>query len=525
LNPFDTNGLFKPVATGGGGLRQRAVRGAGVTVLSGGLTLSIQIFATVVLARLLTPKDFGLVTMVTTFSLLLMNFGLNGFTEAVVQREEMDQVLASNLFWINLSGGLLLATGFAAAGSSLAWFYRDPQVARVAAVMSMTIFLTSASVLHLALLKRAMCFHLVSANDIVARAVSVVMSILLGFAGWGYWALVAGAIALAMSTCVGAWILCRWVPNLPRRGVADMRPLVRFAISAYARFSVGYFTNNLDNILIGWRLGPTPLGFYKKAYDLFVLPTSQLSSPLTIVAVSALSRLQRDSIRYKRYLVGALGVMAFVGMGIGADLTLVGKDLIFVLLGPKWGESGRIFTFFGPGIGITLLYGTHQWIHLSIGRADRWLRWGMVDLSVTALFLLVGLRWGPVGIALAWVASSWTITLPALWYAGRPINFGVAPVLAAVWKYIVASLLAGCASAALIGHLPSLVVASGSFWAFARIGVTSVLFGVLYLGVVILLHRGYAPLTQLAGLLREMVSRERSSPAIVATLTSAEETI
>jgi PST family polysaccharide transporter len=517
--------LFKPAATGAGGLRQLAVRGAGVTVLSGGLTLSIQIVATMVLARLLTPKDFGLVTMVTTFSLLLMNFGLNGFTEAVVQREAIDNVLASNLFWINLSGGLLLTTGFAVAGSLLAWFYNDALVARVAAVMSITIFLTSASVLHLALLKRAMCFPLVSANDIVARTVSVVVSILLGLAGWGYWALVAGAIALAASTCIGAWILCRWVPHLPRRGVVDIRPSVRFAISTYARFSIGYFTNNLDNILIGWRLGPAALGFYKKAYDLFVLPTSQLSSPLTIVAVSALSRLQSDSIRYRRYLIGALGVMAFVGMGIGADLTLVGKDLIFVLLGPKWGESGRIFTFFGPGIGITLLYGTHQWIHLSIGRADRWLRWGMVDLAVTALFLLVGLRWGPVGIALAWVASSWIITLPALWYAGRPINFGVSPVLAAVWKYIVASLIAGCASAVLIRQMPYLLAASGSFWAFARLGVTSVLFGVLYLGVVILLHRGCAPLSHLAGLLRVMVSRDNSSPALGTTLTSAEDTI
>src|SRR5580700_8763831 len=98
--------------------------------------------ATIVLARLLTPSDFGLVAMVTTFSLLLVNFGLNGFTEAVLQREEMDEDLASTLFWINLGAGVLLTLGFAAAGSLLARFYGDPRVAHVAIGISATILIS-----------------------------------------------------------------------------------------------------------------------------------------------------------------------------------------------------------------------------------------------------------------------------------------------------------------------------------------------------------------------------------------------
>ena len=98
-------------------------------MLSSGLGLALQIIATVVLSRLLLPKDFGLVAMVTSFSLLLMNFGLNGFTEAVIQWEDLDHSLASNLFWISLGMGLLLTIGFAAAGSLLARFYGDPLVA------------------------------------------------------------------------------------------------------------------------------------------------------------------------------------------------------------------------------------------------------------------------------------------------------------------------------------------------------------------------------------------------------------
>jgi O-antigen/teichoic acid export membrane protein len=507
MRPFDASGAFRPsIPESGHGLRKAAVRSAGVTLLSGGVGLVIQVAAITVLARLLTPADFGLVTMVTTFSLLFVNFGLNGITEAIIQREEIDHALASNLFWINVGGSLLLTIGFAGAGSLLARLYRDPRITGVTEALALTIFLTGLSVLHLALLKRDMRFKVVSGNDMLARAVAVVVSILLGWAGWGYWALVAGAVALPASTCIGAWVLCWWLPGLPRRAPGT-GPMVRFAISTYGRFTTGYFTNNLDNFLVGWRLGATPLGFYKKAYDLFVLPSGQLSTGMTIVAVSALSRLQRDLAQYKRYFLSALGVMAFVGMGLSGDLTLVGKDLILVLLGPKWGESGRIFTLFGPGIGFMLLYCTHIWIHLSIGRADRWFRWGLVDLVVTTVFLFVGLHWHAEGIAVAWVASYWIITLPALWYAGQPIQLGISSVIAVIWKYVLASLVAGYATLLIAHAVPSLGAGSGSPWAFGRLAAVSTLFVSLYLGAVIALHRGCAPLYQLGRLFLEMASR------------------
>jgi len=519
LKPFDANGAFGPSADVGTELRRLAVRGAGVTLFSQGVLFAIQMIATVVLARLLTPADFGLVTMVTTFSLLLMNFGLNGFTEAILQREEINHALVSNLFWINVGAGLLIALGFSAAGSLLARFYGEPRVTLVTVGMSVTVFVNSTSVQHLALLKRAMRFSVVSVNDIVARAVSVLVSVVLGLAGWGYWALVAGAVALPLVTSIGAWSFCRWVPSLPRRtpGTASM---VRFAMNTYGNFSVNYFARNMDNLLVGWRFNVQSLGFYKKAYDLFALSASQLVSPLTVVAVSALSRLKQDPIRYSRYFLSSLAVVAFVGMGAGGDLTLVGKDVIRLLLGPAWGPAGRIFTFFGPGIGVMLLYGTHGWIHLSIGRADRWFRWGIVEFIVTGLLFLLGLRWGAAGIAMAWSASFWILTIPALWYAGRPICLGIAPVLAVLWKYVLASALAGCASTVIIPRLPSLAGASGSVGAATRILTTSMLFGSMYLGGVILLHRGCAPLYQFAGLLREMAPWHRFlrlSPTIVAT--------
>jgi len=474
-----------------------------MTVFSGGFALAIQVVATVVLARLLTPRDFGLVAMVTTFSLLLTNFGINGITEALVQREQINVGHANNLFWINLCGGLLLTGGFAAAGSVLAKFYGEALVAPIAAGVSVSIFLSSASVIHLALLKRAMMFSAVAKNDIAAKAVSVLVSILFGWAGWGYWALVMGVCAQPLSTAIGAWALCQWAPGRPR-SASGTGTMLKFAMYTYGRFSVNYFARNADNVLVGWRFGAPSLGFYKKAYDLFSLSAAQLVASTSVVAVSALSRVKDDSERYRRYLLGAIAVMAFLGMGIAGDLTLTGKDLIRVLLGPNWGEAGQIFTFFAPGIGIMLVYGTHGWIHLSIGRADRWFRWGIVEWTVTILLFLVALPWGPQGIAVAWCVSFWTLTIPAMWYAGRPIGLGVAPVLDVVWRYIVAALVAGLVCDLIFSRMVSLSGAPGAFGAMERIVLVSIAFFGFYLGMIVLLYRGFSPLRRLVNLLREM---------------------
>jgi PST family polysaccharide transporter len=474
-----------------------------MTVFSGGFALAIQVVATVALARLLTPRDFGLVAMVTTFSLLLSNFGVNGITEAMVQREQIDHAHASNLFWVNLCGGVMLTGGFAAAGSLLAKFYHEPLVAPIAAGVSVSIFLSSISVIHQALLKRAMLFSALAKNDIAARVVSVVVSIFFGWAGWGYWALVLGACALPLSTSLGAFVLCRWMPGLPRKAEGT-GAMLKFATYTYGRFSVNYFARNADNVLVGWRFGAPSLGFYKKAYDLFSLSAAQLVASTSVVAVSALSRVRSDEAQYRRYLLGAIAVMAFLGMGIAGDLTLTGSDLIRILLGPNWGEAGRIFTFFAPGIGIMLVYGTHGWIHLSIGRADRWFRWGIVEWTVTILLFLVALPWGPQGIAVAWGISFWTLTIPAMWYAGKPIGLGVAPVILVVWRYIVASLLAGLVCYVALSRLPFLTVMPGVAGAVERVVLVSIAFTGLYLGTIVVLYRGFSPLQRLTGLLHEM---------------------
>src|SRR5580693_7853308 len=135
LIPFDAVGSFHPVAKDRE-LKRLAVRGAAATLSAAALSLPLRMVSTIVLARMLMPADFGVVAMVTTFSLLLQSFGTSGFSEAVIQRKEMNRYLASNLFWITCAIGLLLTIGFALSGPLLARFFRDPLIARVAVATS-----------------------------------------------------------------------------------------------------------------------------------------------------------------------------------------------------------------------------------------------------------------------------------------------------------------------------------------------------------------------------------------------------
>ena len=503
MKPFDAAGNFHPIATGEG-LRRSAVRGAGIAIAGQGANFAVQIGSVMILARLLTPADFGIVTMVTTFSLLFRSFGMNGFMELIMQREELTDSLASNLFWIELGMGAILTLAFASSGHLLALFYHDLAVARVTEGMSLTIGIGCVGWIHMGLLQRAMQFRSTAIINFVGQVTLVIASIALAIAGWHYWALVWGIVTQSVVVAAGAWLMCRWIPRRPR-SVAGTGSGLKFAMSVYSHFAFSYSTRNTDNLLVGWRFGAQSLGFYKKAYDLFVLPETQLLAPLSAVVVSTLSRVNGNREQFQRYFLRTIEVLALVGMGVGADFALVGKDLIRFLLGPGWEEAGRIFALFGPGIGVMLLYYTHGWVHLSIGRPERWFRWGLMEFVCTATLFLLALRWGPSGIALAWTFSFFLLMFPGFWYAGKPIGLGIGPIFAVIWKFFAASFVAGLGTALIVGALPPLAMTLGTTGAFVRMVSVSLLFFGLYFVGVIALHRGLKPINETVSLLRDLL--------------------
>jgi len=490
------------------GLRTRALRGASFTVIGQGTSFIIETAGTIMLARLLTPHDFGLVTMVVSLSLLLQSFGVNGFVEAVVQSKQIDHKQISTLFWINASLSFLFMLVFIASAPVIVWFYKEPLLKPIAAGMAVSIFFGGLSNQHMSLLTRNMYFIRITSAEVTARLISISTAIALAWWGWGYWALVAKWVLLPMMITLGVWIMCGWRPGLPARGTG-VRPLLKFAFHTYGNFIMSYFRRNVDKILVGRFFGTQLLGYYDRAYHLSNMVPIQILSPLNSVSVATFSRLSDEPQKYRYHYLTVISVLAFIGMPISAVLTLNSHDIILLLLGPQWGKTGQIFSIFGLSIGVAIIYITHGWLHLSLGTPHRWFRWSVVEFIVTILCFAIGLKFGVVGIAVAFTASFYILIGPALWYAGKTIGLTFSSILSTAWKYFVSALVAGLLSWFL---LFSFELSSDIFLPLAipwRVAISSSIFTVLYLSLVIVTFGSLKPFLLFISMVREIIQRKR----------------
>ena len=492
-------------------LREKAIHGAGAVVFARVSTYAVQLIGAIILARILTPSDFGLVAMITIITNILVEFGLLRLNGAVIQAEHISHSQVSTLFWINVLLCLGLTLLLVALAPVVARFYDEPRLTSITMIISVGFIFNGLSLQHIALLQRNMLFGRFAVIQIAAVITRDIIAIVMALNGWGYWALVTRYVLLQVGIAIGSWLLCGWRPGWPIKH-SGVGPLVRFGINSLGNYSTDYVNRSLDKLLIGWRLGAQSLGFYDRAYQLFVMPASQLTGPLTTVAMATLSRLRDNPERYRNYYLNAVSAVAFVGMAISLFLFLIGKDIVLLLLGPRWETAGEIFSIFGPAIGIMLIYRTHGWLHLSLGRADRFFRWGIIAMIVTAISFVSGLPFGAKGVAAAYSLSFYILIGPGLWYAGRPVHIRFRIILSVIWRYFVAATMA-CIT--YWSFLYALSCASGNYADFdiiKRIVFSSAILILLYLFFVIILHWSLKPITQFLSILREMLPRPLFSP-------------
>jgi len=485
------------------GLKKRAVRGAGALVLSTMSSHLIRMISIIILARLITPDDFGLVAMVTSISGFLLIFSRLGLTDATVQHPEINHKQISTLFWINAAFGIALMLLLMGISPFIAWLYGKPELILITIVLSVSFIFPGIRTQHMALLKRNMQFYKHAANEIVGTIISVIVAVIAGLLGLGYWALIARRLAYQIAATIGAWILCKWRPGAFAFGTG-VRPMLKFGMNILGNYTVNYLSRSLDKALVGWQNGAQALGYYSNAYNLFAAPVTQLTMPLTNVAVSTLSRLYDEPEKYRRYYLKALSMLAFIGMPMSGFLTFMSHDVILLLLGPQWTNAAEIFSIFGFGIGIQILYSTHGWLHVSLGRTDRWFRWGIFASIITIVSFLIGLPFGPLGIAIAYTAVFHILIGPGLWYAGKQINLKLHSVFSAIWKYYLSAVGSGLLCWYILYSLSPTSNIFAELNIIIRLSSSFILCVSLYLILIIALHQNTKPISQFIRLLRDM---------------------
>lgn len=421
--PVDPNERFFATDHLREGLSSRSARGGVVTIASQGTKFALQMISTTILARILTPSDFGLVAMVATFTGLVGLFKDMGLSMATVQKAKITQGEVSALFWTNVLLSLAVGAGAALLAPAVSTFYDKPELVAICFATAGALVLDGLGNQHIALIRRQMRFDVLAKIQVAAMICAITASISLALSGAGYWALVALKLTEGATTTILSIAYCPWRPGKPNFGKETLG-LLKFG-GQFTVFSfVNYFTRNADNFLIGRYLGAAALGLYSKAYALVLLPMQQINGPIAAVAVPALSRLQDDTEALKAYFLRMVQVIAYLSMPPIVLLGILAEETVLLLLGDQWIESAIIFQIFAIAVVAQSIANTNGWLLTALGQTGRLLKLGSVSSTCTVLAFVIGLQWGIRGVATAATINGLLIVIPAAryTYAKSPIR-------------------------------------------------------------------------------------------------------
>ena len=446
-------------------LKGRSVRGGAVTMVTQACKFGLSLGSNVLLARLLTPHDYGLIGMVTAVIGLVALFKDMGLSIATVQKAEINHKQVSTLFWVNVAASVAIMLLTMALAPAIAWLYREPRLVGITLVLASAFIFGGLTVQHQALLNRQMRFTALAFIDITSVALGVAAAVVMAWCGFGYWALVSMQVVTAIANAICVWRICGWRPGPPVKD-SGVRSLLAFGGNLTGFSFVNYFARNLDNVLIGWCWGAQQLGLYAKAYQLLLLPIQQMNAPIAAVAIPSLSRLQNDPQQFRHYYLKALALLTFFATPVAILLIVLSEEIIELFLGSQWREAGIIFRLLGISALVQPICNTTGWLYLSTGRTDRMFCWGLYASTLIEMSFFIGLPYGGRGVAFCYAIAMLLLTGPCLYYATRGISITMLDLLHAVKHTFLASLLAGVAA---FGVKIVAVASSVPVWATATI--------------------------------------------------------
>ncbi|MFP7754056.1 lipopolysaccharide biosynthesis protein [Thermodesulfobacteriota bacterium B35] len=404
-NLFDTSQITRVVG-------QKSAKAGAANLASQGLSLVITLLRAAILARLLTPADYGVFAMVVVVSSFATIFKDLGLSTATIREKKITHAQVSNLFWINFLVGIVSMMVVWSAAPLMVWFYREPQLAAIARVLSMAFLFSGLSVQHQALLKRQMQFGKIAIITVGASLASSLLGIWIAYIRGNYWALVWMQIAQNCFLMVGFWVATHWIPSLPLRKVGTKK-FIKTGVDVAGLNAFSTLTQSVDKILAGRLAGATNLGLYNKGGQIPNLVSGQFRMAFFSVALPALSSLQSENERFASYYQTFLFAICWVTMSLSVFCFVFAEEIIGVYFGPQWVGSVpfmRIFTlhaFLMPSIT------TLDQIPLALGYSRRYLAGGIVRSIGTIFCVGAGAAvYGVRGIALGVVLANLVTFFP-----------------------------------------------------------------------------------------------------------------
>ena len=376
----------------------KAATGAFHLGLAQAVKIATTFVSTIIVARILTPGDYGVIAMaapVTAFILLFQNLGLN---QAVVQAREVSPEQLNALFWVNIFASIAIAGLLVLISPVAAWFYGDVRAGYVVAASALTVLLSGTALQHGSLLNREMRFRTISRIAIATSAVTLVVTVAAAFVLRSYWALWWGGVASAIVGVILVWRASAWRPS-KRVSVAGTRSMLQFGAGITGFNILNFFSRNLDNVLIARFFGAGALGLYDRAYRLMMFPLENINAPLSRLMLPILAKLRDEPERFRRaYLLAVRAIQLAVIPGVAVAVATSDRIIPF-LLGPQWTGASPIFFWLSLAGLIQPLSNTTGWLFITSGRTGAMAQWGLFSSFTAVLGFSIGVHWGSVGVA------------------------------------------------------------------------------------------------------------------------------
>jgi O-antigen/teichoic acid export membrane protein len=389
-----------------------ALRGGMIIGSAQLIRIGLQFVSVVALSRLLTPQDFGLVACVYPVISFVSLFQDLGYGQAIVQRREISQEQISSIFWITVALGLASALFAAIFSPAVAWFFHDSRLVLLTISASVSLLFGSLAAVPNGLLNRRLNYRGLAVSDAVAAASALTCAIVSALLGARYWSLIIASVAGTFLTAVGYWSFARWKPDGLSTKLVD-KEIGIFGANLTGFTFVSYFSRNLDNVLIGRRLGTVALGYYDRAFKLLSFPIQHLNAPLYSVMTPLLSRVQDDKPRFRAMFLRGAGQLTLFIVPVMAALVSVSHDFVILAFGARWELVAPIFFYLGIVGMVQPLTNATGWILIAQGRTDVMFRLGIITSLITVGSFFVGLHFGgAVGLAAAYAVAESLLKAP-----------------------------------------------------------------------------------------------------------------
>jgi O-antigen/teichoic acid export membrane protein len=433
---FDTDALSA-------NLQQKSLQSSLITFAAQPAKLIIGIGSTAILARLLSPGDFGLLAMITPLFLLVDSLSNFGLETVVIQKDNLNEKQASAIFWRSLKINIFLIAVTILLAPIIAGFYREKRLIGMIIGLGIGAFSVCLAFGHKSLLKRQMRFGTLTVIELFSLLLSAIVAIFAARIGWGYWALVLQLVVMQIVQSLAHWWVCDWRPS--KYVQDDGLNTELSSMMSYGKHLTGFrfltrIGMHLDRILIGYLSGANALGLYYVAYKWAYFPFEQVYFPMFDVAVSSLSRVQHDPNLYRSYARHGLLPIFALCLPVLAFSFVEARNVILLLLGKQWLAAVPLFRLLSVAVYVVSMYRVTKWLYVSVGQTQRQFRWGLIHTVVMIAAVVIGANWDVYGVAMGYTLGTCLLTYPAINYCLQFSPLSWQDFLAAIWRPILASI-------------------------------------------------------------------------------------